>query len=40
VKHIVLDCPASMAKQILIKHVQTIVLGEFKSPFLKLRFCI
>ena len=27
VKHIVLDCPASVAKQIIVKHVQTIVLG-------------
>ena len=28
VKHIVLDCPADMARQIIIKHVQTVMLGE------------
>jgi hypothetical protein len=32
VKHIVLDCPASLAKQILIKHVQTILLGKLSRP--------
>ena len=28
VKHIVLDCPAGMAKELLTKHVQTIMLGK------------
>ena len=28
VKHIVLDCPAAMARQIIVKHVQTVMLGE------------
>ena len=27
VKHIVLDCPADMARQIIVKHVQTVMLG-------------
>ena len=27
-KHIVLDCPAAMARQIIVKHVQTVMLGE------------
>ena len=27
-KHIVLDCPAGMAKELLTKHVQTIMLGK------------
>ena len=28
IKHIILDCPANIAKQMIVKHVQTIVLGE------------
>ena len=27
VKHIVLDCPATMAKEIIMKHVQSVMLG-------------
>lgn len=28
VKHIVLDCPAKMAKEIITKHVQSVMLGK------------
>ena len=28
VKHIVLDCPAAMAREIIVKHVQTVMLGQ------------
>ena len=28
IKHIILDCPANIAKQMIVKHVQTIVLGK------------
>ena len=31
VKHIVLDCPATMAKEIIMKHVQSVMLGEWRS---------
>ena len=27
VKRIVLDCPATMAREIIMKHVQTVMLG-------------
>ena len=29
IKHIVLDCPAKIAKEIIFKHVQTVMLGIF-----------
>ena len=44
VKHIVLDCPATMAKEIIMKHVQSVMLGKLRTiilvkPFMLL-FCL
>ena len=32
VKRIVLDCPATMAREIIMKHVQTVMLGKNSPP--------